>query len=66
MTCDAGDVVLVWFPESNLQVVNRRPALVVMVNDRGDDHHEHGAGRTSKPGGVHAVNARSAGDGFAE
>lgn len=32
MTCDAGDVVLVWFPESNLQVVNRRPALVVMVN----------------------------------
>ena len=30
MTYDAGAVVLVWFPQSNLKVVDRRPALVVM------------------------------------
>lgn len=33
MRCEQGDVVLVLFPDSNLQTAKRRPALVVMASD---------------------------------
>jgi len=32
MKCNRGDVVLVLFPDSNLQTAKRRPALVVQAN----------------------------------
>jgi mRNA interferase MazF len=32
MPCSRGDVVLVWFPDSNLQTQKRRPALVVQAD----------------------------------
>lgn len=33
MRCEQGDVVLVLFPDSNLQTAKRRPALVVMADN---------------------------------
>ena len=30
--CQKGDVVLVWFPDSNLRTLKRRPALVVQAS----------------------------------
>jgi mRNA interferase MazF len=35
MLLNRGDVVLVLFPDSNLQTAKRRPALVVQANDLG-------------------------------
>lgn len=32
MRCSRGDVVLVWYPDSNLQTLKRRPALVVQAD----------------------------------
>ena len=33
MRYSRGDVVLVWYPDSNLQTMKRRPALVVQANE---------------------------------
>lgn len=35
MICSRGDVVLVWFPNSDLQTFKRRPALVVQADSLG-------------------------------
>ena len=32
MRCSRGDVVLVWYPDSNLQTLKRRPALVIQAD----------------------------------
>ena len=35
MTCKRGEIVLVWFPNSDLQTFKRRPALVIQADDLG-------------------------------
>ena len=32
-----GDIVVVWFPDSNLRTAKRRPAAVVQANEHGSD-----------------------------
>lgn len=58
MTTKRGDVVLVWFPHSDLTTVTRRPALVVQADGLGhghcagrgrDDYQQSGATRLPKP-----------------
>src|SRR6266513_1584066 len=37
MSCRRGDVVLVFFPDSNLRTLKRRPALVVQADQLGTE-----------------------------
>jgi len=37
MSCQRGDIVLLFFPDSNLRTSKRRPALVVQADGLGSD-----------------------------